>query len=91
MSNQLTIDQLLDLVDPKNPNLLKELGAQSGLAQKLNSHLDSGLSIKSPEDQLAITSVYGTNILPEAISKTFLEFVWDALHDQTLIVLMVAA
>jgi Ca2+-transporting ATPase len=35
--------------------------------------------------------VFGTNALPEAVSKHFLEFVWEALHDKTLIVLMFAA
>jgi hypothetical protein len=37
---QLTIEQLIDLVDPKNPPLLKEWGGAEGLASKLNSHIE---------------------------------------------------
>ncbi|KAI8891772.1 hypothetical protein BC833DRAFT_626482, partial [Globomyces pollinis-pini] len=91
MEKTLTVQQLLDLVDPKNPKLLVEYGGVSGLAISLSSSIDSGLTIKTEQDKEKIIACYGTNILPEAISKTFLEFVWDALHDQTLIVLMVAA
>ncbi len=34
---------------------------------------------------------FGTNSLPEPVTISFLEFVWEALHERTLIVLMVAA
>ena len=34
---------------------------------------------------------YGTNALPEPVSKTLLQFMWEALQDKTLIVLIVAA
>lgn len=34
---------------------------------------------------------YGSNKLPEPVSKSLLSFIWEALHDKTLIVLMVAA
>jgi hypothetical protein len=37
---QLTIEQLIDLVDPKNPALLKEWGGSEGLAAKLNTNID---------------------------------------------------
>jgi hypothetical protein len=35
--NQPTPNELLDLVDPKNPTLLKEMGGVEGLVKKLNS------------------------------------------------------
>lgn len=87
---QLGPDKLLELVDPKNPALLVELGGPHGLAEKLHSNLERGLSNK--EEILAEQKkVYGDNILPEPVSHTLLEFVWEALQDKTLIVLMVAA
>ncbi len=87
---RITIEKLIDLVDPKNPALLKELGGPSGLAEKLHSNIEKGLSNNNQilEEQKRI---YGDNKLPEPISHTLLEFVWEALKDQTLIVLMVAA
>ena len=36
----LTPDKLLELIDPKNPTLLKEMGGASGLALSLNSDLE---------------------------------------------------
>ena len=82
-------EKLLELFDPKNPELLKELGGAKGLAEKLHSCLESGLgsSEKVLEEQ---KQIYGDNILPEPVSHTLLEFVWEALQDRTLIVLMVA-
>jgi Ca2+-transporting ATPase len=34
---------------------------------------------------------YGVNVLPPPVSKTIFQFIWEALHDKMLIVLMVAA
>ena len=87
-SAEVSVDTLYNLVDPKNPELLKELGGTSGLAEKLGSSIDSGLKTSDIERQV---SKYGTNILPEQISKSFFAFVWEGLHDKTLMVLMVAA
>lgn len=86
----LTPEKLLELIDPKNPTLLKDLGGAQGLAKKLNSDITSGLAnnTKTLDKQ---ENLFGTNILPEPISYSFLQFVWEALHDETLIVLMVAA
>ena len=87
---QLGPDKLLELVDPKNPALLAELGGPQGLAEKLHSSLERGLSNKQ-ETLDEQKKVYGDNTLPEPVSHTLLEFVWEALQDKTLIVLMVAA
>jgi len=88
--SRITIEKLLELVDPKNPALLKELGGASGLAEKLHSNIEKGLSndIQILEEQ---KKIYGDNKLPEPITHTLWEFVWEALKDKTLIVLMGAA
>lgn len=42
-------------------------------------------------DILLRRSVFGTNALPEPISKSFFQFMWEAVQDRTLIVLIIAA
>ena len=37
------------------------------------------------------TQVFGSNVIPPKPPKTFLELMWEALQDVTLIVLMAAA
>ncbi|KAI8818278.1 uncharacterized protein EV422DRAFT_176948 [Fimicolochytrium jonesii] len=44
-----------------------------------------------PVDRAARVAVYGTNTLPEPISKSLIAFMIDALKDKTLIVLCIAA
>merc|ERR1719354_225979 len=88
--SSLTPDKLLDLVDPKSPSLLQELGGVSGLAEKLNSSCEKGLV--NPKEAVEIQkTTFGANVLPEPISVTFLEFVIEATRDKTLIILMIAA
>lgn len=86
--NELTPDRLLDLIDPKNLDLLTSIGGVEGLASKLDSSLLYGISTNQLELQI---SKYGNNSLPEPVSHSFFQFVWEALKDQTLIVLMIAA
>jgi Ca2+-transporting ATPase len=85
---KLTPADLLELIDPKNPDLLKTLGGAHGVAQSLDSNIEKGLAIHQIEKQKII---HGTNLLPEAVSKSFLAFVLEAMGDKTLIVLMFAA
>ncbi|KAJ3275372.1 hypothetical protein HDV01_000664 [Terramyces sp. JEL0728] len=86
-STSLTPEELTKLVDPKNPTYLKELGGVESVAKKLGTHTTTGLTLIDK----ARTDLYGTNALPEVISTTFLEFVWQALQDKTLVILMIAA
>jgi magnesium-transporting ATPase (P-type) len=83
-------DALLELVDPKSVENLKKMGGVAGLVATLNSHMTNGLPAT---DELleSIRNNFGSNKLPDPISKTFLQFVWEAFHDKTLIVLMFAA
>lgn len=86
--NIITTDQLLLLVDPKSISTLNEYGGVEGLAQKLSSSLEKGLS---PETVVKHREIYGTNILPEPVQKRFYEFVLEAFNDKTLMVLIAAA
>eukprot|EP00730_Choanoeca_flexa_P001990 TRINITY_DN10871_c0_g2_i2.p1 TRINITY_DN10871_c0_g2~~TRINITY_DN10871_c0_g2_i2.p1 ORF type:complete len:1169 (+),score=386.65 TRINITY_DN10871_c0_g2_i2:156-3662(+) len=82
------IDDLYELVDPKNPEKLAEFGGAVALAKRLGSDEKQGLD---PKYQERNAEFYGVNRLPEARFKSLLELVWLALHDRTLIMLMIAA
>ncbi|KAJ3275348.1 Calcium-transporting ATPase 10, plasma membrane-type [Terramyces sp. JEL0728] len=89
-NRQPTIEELQKLVDPKNPELLKEFGGVHKLALLLNSNSETGLKndVQILDTQKA---KYGDNSLPEPVLHSFIEFVWEALQDQTLLVLICAA
>lgn len=50
----------------------------------------SGLS-GSPADKKLRTETFGSNHIPPKPPKTFLQLVWEALQDVTLIILIIAA
>jgi len=45
----------------------------------------------TPEDVAHRTDVFGSNVIPPKPPKSFLQLVWEALQDVTLIILIVAA
>ncbi|EGG23082.1 hypothetical protein DFA_05212 [Cavenderia fasciculata] len=85
---------LEDLVSiPKNPKRLADLGGVKGLADKLNVNLDEGLPvhmIMTEESNLRIKR-YGRNILPDPPQDSLWSMIIDALKDETLIILVIAA
>lgn len=88
-----TAQQLAELVDPKNPELLKEYNGLQGIAESLKVDVTKGLSHKKGEENPFTDreAVYGRNVLPEAKSKGLLELMWIALHDKIMIILSIAA
>lgn len=67
-----------------------EFGGLEELAHGLKTNLTEGLS--GDEADLSYRrELFGSNMIPAKQSKSFLELVWEALHDFTLIVLIVAA
>ncbi|XP_030926253.1 calcium-transporting ATPase 4, plasma membrane-type-like [Quercus lobata] len=59
-----------------------------GIARKICVSLNEGVSTK---DLPTRQKIYGFNSFTEKPSRTFLMFVWESLHDLTLIILMVCA
>lgn len=69
---------------------LESNGGANGLCTKLRTDAISGLSGDEADLQLR-REVFGSNTIPPKKSKTFLQLVWEALQDVTLIILEIAA
>uniref|UniRef100_A0A8C7GB63 Calcium-transporting ATPase n=1 Tax=Oncorhynchus kisutch TaxID=8019 RepID=A0A8C7GB63_ONCKI len=68
----------------------EEYGDMDGLCQRLKTSPTEGLS-GDATDLDKRKEVYGENLIPPKKPKTFLQLVWEALQDVTLIILEVAA
>lgn len=67
---------------------LKLHGGIEGIAIKVAVNLEEGISTPSiPARQ----KIYGLNQFTEKPARSFLMFVWEALHDLTLIILMICS
>ncbi|KAI4348669.1 hypothetical protein L6164_009366 [Bauhinia variegata] len=81
-------DEIASIVRDHDLNKFKKMGGIQGIVRKLHISLEEGIS----EDSINTRQqIYGFNRYTEKPSRTFLMFVWDALHDLTLIILMVCA
>lgn len=85
--------ELGELIDPKNFDLLKKLGGVKAVCKQIQVDTSVGLSADEGshdsshqpfEDRQAH---FGRNVLPEPKTKTFLELLWAAYNDKTLIML----
>ncbi|KAI8140571.1 PMCA-type calcium-translocating P-type ATPase [Fennellomyces sp. T-0311] len=84
----ITPEQLMGLVDPKNPELLKQLGGIESIAGALHVDPTTGLF----EDMVDLRQkVFGYNELPKARTKSFWRLFVMAYNDKTIILLTVAA
>ena len=74
-------DKLMELIDPKNPTLLKELGGIDAIASALHVDLSMGIT-----DDLIQTrqTVFGHNDLPKVKSKSFWQLFITAYNDKTI-------
>uniref|UniRef100_A0A6G1SG14 Calcium-transporting ATPase n=1 Tax=Aceria tosichella TaxID=561515 RepID=A0A6G1SG14_9ACAR len=89
-----TLAQLRELMDRKGQEAVKYIKEQYGdskqLCHLLKTSPTEGLR-GDAEDLQQRCQLYGVNSIPPSKPKTFLELVWEALHDTTLIILEVAA
>ncbi|GMY19041.1 calcium-transporting ATPase 4, plasma membrane-type-like isoform X1 [Fagus crenata] len=81
-------DELSSIVRSHDIKGLKIHGGVEGIARKICVSLNEGVST---DDLPTRQKIYGFNSYTEKPSRTFLMFVWDALHDLTLNILMVCA
>ncbi|CAI9754808.1 unnamed protein product [Fraxinus pennsylvanica] len=85
---QIHPDKLASIVASYDIKTLRKLKGVEGLSKKLNVSLDEG--VKSSDVPIR-QNVFGSNRYTEKPSKSFWMFLWEALHDLTLIILMVCA
>ncbi|KAL2480681.1 putative calcium-transporting ATPase 11 [Abeliophyllum distichum] len=85
---QIHPDKLASLVACYDIKTLRKLKGVEGLASRLNVSLDEG--VKSTYVPIRQT-IFGSNQYTEKPSKSLWMFVWEAMQDVTLIILMVCA
>lgn len=82
---------LMELRGPEGLGKIQECyGDAQGLCNRLKTSPIDGLS-GQPADIEKRKAVFGQNLIPPKKPKTFLQLVWEALQDVTLIILEVAA
>ncbi|KAI8871093.1 ATP2B3 protein [Ramicandelaber brevisporus] len=83
---------LAKFVDPKDADLLQDVGGTDALLAKLNVDPSVGLPADTSSDEYRErVAAYGANVLPEAPSKSFFALVAAAFEDKILIMLSIAA
>ncbi|MFS7908012.1 putative P-type Ca(2+) transporter [Helianthus anomalus] len=76
------------MVQKKDVKTLRSLGGVNGVAEAVKVNIDEG--VKST-DLTMRHETYGANKYTEKPSKSFFMFVWEALHNLSIIILIVCA
>uniref|UniRef100_A0A8C7ZGM2 Calcium-transporting ATPase n=1 Tax=Oryzias sinensis TaxID=183150 RepID=A0A8C7ZGM2_9TELE len=89
-----TLKELRSLMELRGAEAISKLGESygdtQGLCNRLKTSPADGLS-GQPADLEKRKTAFGENLIPPKKPKTFLQLVWEALQDVTLIILEVAA
>ncbi|XP_042523429.1 plasma membrane calcium-transporting ATPase 3 isoform X1 [Dipodomys spectabilis] len=89
-----TLAELRALMELRGAEALQKIqeayGDVSGLCRRLKTSPTEGLA-DNANDLEKRRQIYGQNFIPPKQPKTFLQLVWEALQDVTLIILEVAA
>ncbi|XP_039998009.1 plasma membrane calcium-transporting ATPase 1a isoform X1 [Xiphias gladius] len=89
-----TLKELRSLMELRGAEALNKIGESygdiQGLCNRLKTSPIEGLS-GQPADIEKRKTAFGQNLIPPKKPKTFLQLVWEALQDVTLIILEVAA
>uniref|UniRef100_A0A8C2H1X8 Calcium-transporting ATPase n=1 Tax=Cyprinus carpio TaxID=7962 RepID=A0A8C2H1X8_CYPCA len=90
----VTVDELSSLMELRGPEALQKIQENytdtETLCHRLKTSPADGLS-DNPADLEKRRQVFGMNFIPPKKPKTFLQLVWEALQDVTLIILEIAA
>ncbi|ESO12682.1 hypothetical protein HELRODRAFT_63344 [Helobdella robusta] len=89
-----SVKELQDLMQLRGTEACEKLKSKyngaAGLCDKLKTSSNKGLNA-TEDDLKQRRSQYGRNEIPPKPPKSFLRLVWEALHDVTLIILIIAA
>lgn len=89
-----TVMDLRKLMELRSTDAMNQINIHYGgvinLCSRLKTNPVEGLS-GNPADLEKRKQVFGQNLIPPKRPKTFLELVWEALQDVTLIILEIAA
>ncbi|XP_032066627.1 plasma membrane calcium-transporting ATPase 3 isoform X3 [Thamnophis elegans] len=89
-----TLSELRSLMELRGPEALQKVQETytdvNGLCRRLKTSPTEGLS-DNAADLEKRRQIYGQNFIPPKKPKTFLQLVWEALQDVTLIILEIAA
>ncbi|KAG9151452.1 hypothetical protein Leryth_015064, partial [Lithospermum erythrorhizon] len=83
-------DELGSIVEGHDLKKLKLHGGANGIADKLATSATNGISIEA-EALNQRQEIYGINKFQESVARGFWVFVWESLHDMTLMILGVCA
>ncbi|CAL1380853.1 unnamed protein product [Linum trigynum] len=83
-------DELGSIVEGHDVKKLRFHGGVSGIARKLCTSTNDGLP-KNDDALRRRQELFGINKFAESESRSFWVFVWEALHDMTLMILAVCA
>ncbi|XP_032077047.1 plasma membrane calcium-transporting ATPase 1 isoform X2 [Thamnophis elegans] len=90
----ITLEELRTLMELRATDALHKIqecyGDVYGICTRLKTSPNEGLS-GNPADIERRAAVFGKNFIPPKKPKTFLQLVWEALQDVTLIILEIAA
>ncbi|XP_052201176.1 calcium-transporting ATPase 1 [Diospyros lotus] len=87
---QICADELGSIVECHNVKKLRDHGGVEGIADKLSTSTTNGIST-SVDSLSRRKEIYGINKFTESPPKGFWVFVWEALQDTTLTILVVCA
>uniref|UniRef100_T1J4D2 Calcium-transporting ATPase n=1 Tax=Strigamia maritima TaxID=126957 RepID=T1J4D2_STRMM len=90
----VTLKQLRELMEVRGREGIQKMNTEFGgiqeLCKKLYTSPNEGLS-GSTNDLEHRRQTFGSNVIPPKPPKTFLQLVWEAIQDVTLIILQIAA
>ncbi|KAK1931963.1 Plasma membrane calcium-transporting ATPase 3 [Phytophthora citrophthora] len=92
-SFKLVTGDLIRLVETpheKQHEVLSNLGGLEGIAAALNVNLKQGLDSGDTGDLQRREDSFGKNYVPPPRSKSFLELMWAAFHDITIVILTIS-
>ncbi|XP_040178816.1 plasma membrane calcium-transporting ATPase 3 isoform X2 [Rana temporaria] len=89
-----TLQELRSLMELRGAEAIQKIqdsyGDVHGLSRRLKTSPTEGLSDNAADFEKR-RQIYGVNFIPPKKPKTFLQLVWEALQDVTLIILEIAA